>query len=294
MVVWIATCNLQLVQFASLLLPLSVRPFDISNERHSHSTVHSTRRMAGTSTTITNIINGDDDDFAALVEWELNKRRGRSATYTQPLIGGKHPMSIDEEENVHSFLSEFYSYQIFDNMMDMKHTLQLYSDTVAVHYGLLVPKVCSFDEFWSRYYYRCSLIQVKKDLMARQQRTGSFTVDDCSDSTANLDSNDNNNTNSASIDVAVEQQQPLDSEALQSIDDVHNGERTTTATTNNNNRTQMFYQENDRDIIEVIPEEENDDECDGEFDTVCFADNHTAAITNTVPTEDQHVAIGLR
>ncbi len=249
--------------------------------------------MAYTSATSSN--GDDDDDFAALVEWELNKRRGRSATYTQPLIGGKYPMSIDEEENVHSFLSEFYSYQIFDNMMNMKHTLQLYSDTVAVHYGLLVPKVCSFDEFWSRYYYRCSLIQVKKDLMARQQRTGSFTVDDCSDSTTNLDSNNNNtnNTNSASIDVAVEQQ-PSYSEALPSIDDIHNSGGTTTTTTNSNNRTQMFYQENDRDIIEVIPEEENDDDDDAEFDTVCFADNHTATITNTVPTEDQHVAIGLQ
>ena len=77
-------------------------------------------------------------------------------------------MSFEEEENVHSFLSEFYSYQIYDNMMNMKHILQMYSDTVAVHYGLLVPNICSFDEFWSRYYYRCSIVQVKKDLIARQ------------------------------------------------------------------------------------------------------------------------------
>lgn len=233
----------------------------------------------------------DDDDFTALVEWELNKRRGRSATYTQPLIGGKHPMSIEEEENVHSFLSEFYSYQIYDNMMNMKHILQMYSDTVAIHYGLLVPNVCSFDEFWSRYYYRCSIVQVKKDLMARQQRTGSYTIDDFSDSVTNMDNN--NNIDSCSVDVAVEQP-PSGPESLQSNDSNEIKETNSNATTTSSgNRTQMFYQENDRDIIEVIQEEENDGDDDvDEFDTVCIGD-HTSTTTNVVPSKNKHVAIGF-
>ena len=230
----------------------------------------------------------DDDDFTALVEWELNKRRGRSATYTQPLIGGKHPMSIEEEENVHSFLSEFYSYQIYDNMMNMKHILQMYSDTVAIHYGLLVPNVCSFDEFWSRYYYRCSIVQVKKDLMARQQRTGSYTIDDFSDSVTNMDNN--NNIDSCSVDVAVEQPPS----GLQSNDSNEIKETNSNATTTSSgNRTQMFYQENDRDIIEVIQEEENDGDDDvDEFDTVCIGD-HASTTTNVVPSKNKHVAIGF-
>ena len=233
-------------------------------------------------------MNDDDDDFTALVEWELNKRRGRSATYTQPLIGGKHPMSIEEEENVHSFLSEFYSYQIYDNMMNMKHILQMYSDTVAIHYGLLVPNVCSFDEFWSRYYYRCSIVQVKKDLMARQQRTGSYTIDDFSDSVTNMDNN--NNIDSCSVDVAVEQPPS----GLQSNDSNEIKETNSNATTTSSgNRTQMFYQENDRDIIEVIQEEENDGDDDvDEFDTVCIGD-HTSTTTNVVPSKNKHVAIGF-
>jgi hypothetical protein len=236
----------------------------------------------------------DDDDFATLVEWELNKRRGRSATYTQPLIGGKHPMSIEEEENVHSFLSEFYSYQIYDNMMNMKHILHMYNDTVAIHYGLLVPNVCSFDEFWSRYYYRCSIVQVKKDLIARQQRTGSFHVDDCSDSTTNM--NNKNSTETGSVDGPVA---PLAVESDTFPSDQNKDNETTnsnTATTSSNNRTQMFYQENDRDIIEVIPEEENDDEDDiGGFDTVCITDigDSPTTTTNVVPSKNKHVAIGL-
>jgi hypothetical protein len=237
--------------------------------------------------------NTDDDDFMALVEWELNKRRGRSATYTQPLIGGRHPMSVEEEENVHSFLSEFYSYQIYDNMVNMKHTLQMYSDTVAVHYGLLVPNICSFDEFWSRYYYRCSIVQVKKDLIARQQRTGSYT-DDYSDSTTNVD-----------IVAAEQPPEAAELESLRSNDNNNNSSNnntegtnsnTTTTTTNSNNRTQMFYQENDRDIIEVIPEENDDDDNDNderEFDTVCINENGDNSATTKVVVPSKHVAIGF-
>ena len=247
-------------------------------------------------------MNENEDEFAALLEWELNKRRGRSATYTQPLIGGKHPLSIEEEENVHSFLSEFYSYQIYDSMMNMKHILQIYSDTVAIHYGLLVPNVCSFDEFWSRYFYRCSIVQVKKDIMARQQRTGSYTrtADDYSDSTTNMD-NDSNNAESLTVDVAVAQQ-PVESES-QSIPSNNNNDyeatnSNTATTTKSSNLTQMFYQENDRDIIEVIPEEENDDEDDiNEFDTVSITEDRSSTrnvLRRTIASStNKHVAIGF-
>jgi hypothetical protein len=243
----------------------------------------------------------DDDEFTALVEWELNKRRGRSATYTQPLLGGKHPLSIEEEENIHSFLSEFYSYQIYDNMMNMKHTLQMYSDTVAIHYGLLVPNICSFDEFWSRYYYRCSIVQVKKDLIARQQRTGSYTIDDCSDSTTNLENNIK--SDSCSVDTAAMSDQPTGSKSVLPSNSTEKSNEnkapksiTENASPGSNNRTQMFYQENDRDIIEVIPEEEHDDEDDiNEFDTVCITDSRDISTTTSVliPSKNEDVAIGF-
>lgn len=90
---------------------------------------------------------------------ELDKRRGRSATYTQPLRG----LTVHEDEDVQSFLTEFYGRWIFERAHDMQRLLRDYPDTVATHYALLVPDTVSFDQFWSRYYYRCSVTTVLQE-----------------------------------------------------------------------------------------------------------------------------------
>lgn len=86
----------------------------------------------------------------------IDKRRGKSATYTQPLIGS----SVEEQEDIMSFLSEFYLTTIFDQSGCMKRLLKQYPDTIGTHYSLLVPDVVSFDQFWARYFYRCSVTTV--------------------------------------------------------------------------------------------------------------------------------------
>jgi hypothetical protein len=216
-----------------------------------------------------------DDDFMSLVEWELNKRRGRSATYTQPLLvlphkedesnekrkKNHHTVSIEEEENIHSFLSEFYSYQIYEEMPNMKQILRLHPDTVAIHYGLLVPNSCSFDEFWSRYYYRCSIVQVKNDLIARKQRTGTYenssstNHDDDDDVLTDTRNNENHMDSQVTLATSSVDQGSLLSEKQQ----LQNPQVVSDSTNPATNRTLLFYQEYDRDIIEVIPEAEEDD-----------------------------------
>jgi hypothetical protein len=234
-----------------------------------------------------NVESSDEVTFMSMVEWELNKRHGRSATYTQPLITST--TTLDEEENIHSFLSEFYSYQIYDLCNDMKHILRSYHDTVAVHYGLLVPNTCSFDEFWSRYYYRCTIVQVKKDLLFQKQQqreqqmkikiesnTTSFPVSSDIDDVVGM-KNDNYFTEVPLSVVSPSTSSPTFIQQKVIINDSNNTTMTTTtnssptttaisAPATNTNRIQMFYQEYDRDIIEVIPEEdENENENEDEF-----------------------------
>jgi hypothetical protein len=205
----------------------------------------------------------DDESisFQAMIEWELNKRRGRSATYTQPLMNKNGTTSIDEEENIISFLSEFYNYQIYEKCYDMKQILHIYNDTVAVHYNTLVPNTCSFDEFWSRYYYRCSIVQVKKDLLVQrqkqleqEQRQDEKIVDVPFDDDNNPIGNNKNNYNKSTANEIQ-----LSSSTNNSSSTSTSNQTSITNTTTNTNRIQMFYQEYDRDIIEVIPEEDDDE-----------------------------------
>lgn len=94
-------------------------------------------------------------------EYEIHKRRGKSATYTQPLEGATPAQQAD----IDSFLAEFYSRTIFERSSEMQRLLQEYPETLGTHYAVLVPRMVSFDAFWSRYWYRCSLTTV----LAEQQ-----------------------------------------------------------------------------------------------------------------------------
>lgn len=82
-------------------------------------------------------------------EEEVEKRRRQSRTYTEPL-----PL---EAPNVKLFLDTFYERDIFENGLKFKDELNKYSDSVGEHYKFLVPEQVSFDEFFSRYYYRCKI-----------------------------------------------------------------------------------------------------------------------------------------
>jgi BSD domain len=127
------------------------------------------------------------EERAALVQKEIAKRRGQSATYTQPFArsgcssgsGNDHsPVSVtaaaaattnmeDYDQDVQSFLTEFYGRGIFERSADMLQLLQDYPDTLAVHYALLVPGTVSFDQFWSRYYYKCSATTILREWSQR-------------------------------------------------------------------------------------------------------------------------------
>jgi hypothetical protein len=91
-----------------------------------------------------------------LAEDEIDKRRKQSRTYTEPL-------PLDNPE-VESYLEEFYSKQIFERAQEFKKELETYSDTVGVHYEFLVPEQVSFDQFFSRYYYRCNIDKLVQEM----------------------------------------------------------------------------------------------------------------------------------
>jgi BSD domain len=127
----------------------------------------------------------EQEERAALVQKEIAKRRGQSATYTQPFVrcnsgsssnSCPSPVSVtaaatttieEYDQDVQSFLTEFYGRGIFERSADMGQLLQLYPDTLAVHYALLVPGTVSFDQFWSRYYYKCSATTILREWSQR-------------------------------------------------------------------------------------------------------------------------------
>jgi hypothetical protein len=98
-------------------------------------------------------------DHRKRAEKEVDKRRGKSATYTQPLLGTTEAQQADLE----TFLAEWYTRLIFERSAEMPRLLAQYPETLGTHYGLLVPDVVSFDQFWARYYYRCSLTTILEE-----------------------------------------------------------------------------------------------------------------------------------
>jgi hypothetical protein len=96
-----------------------------------------------------------------LAEDEVEKRRCQSITYTEPL-----PLDMP---NIQIFLKEFYEIDIFTRGLEFKAELEKYSDSVGEHYRFLVPDQVSFDEFFSRYYYRCDATNIMRDWSNLQQ-----------------------------------------------------------------------------------------------------------------------------
>jgi hypothetical protein len=80
---------------------------------------------------------------------EVERRRECSSTYTEPLP--------KDSPLAQSFLKNFYSDEIFDRIHEFKADLIKYNETVGEHYKYLVPEQVSFDEFFSRYLYRCNV-----------------------------------------------------------------------------------------------------------------------------------------
>lgn len=103
-----------------------------------------------------------------VAEEEIEKRRKQSRTYTEPL-----PRDNPEVE---AFLTEFYSKYIFERALDFKVELETYSDTVGEHYHFLVPEQVSFDDFFSRYYYRCNLEKLMKEIQHQNEDSGRKAV----------------------------------------------------------------------------------------------------------------------
>lgn len=164
-------------------------------------------------------------------EKELEKRRGRSKTYTEPLIGS----TLLEDQDIQSFLCEFYSLTIFHRGPEMQSLLSNQT-VVATHYANLVPHVVSFDQFWSRYFYRCSLTTILQEFEQDKQQTKSWRQrlnGSLSKFKENRDARALENTRSC--DAAQQQQSSSLEEKLAS-------------------RIQLFD-----DITETIPEEEDDE-----------------------------------
>lgn len=112
----------------------------------------------------------------------VEKRRGKSKTYTEPLLPSSSSTSsnaviaasasaaaVENYDDVESFITEFYASIIFTNSCTFKTILREHAETVGVHYSNLVPNIVSYDKFWLRYMYRCSVTTVIAEL--RQQRT---------------------------------------------------------------------------------------------------------------------------
>jgi hypothetical protein len=98
-------------------------------------------------------------------EKEAEKRRGKSATYTQPLLGTTDAQQADLE----TFVAEWYSRMIFEKAAEMPRLLQQFPETLGTHYALLVPNLVSFDQFWARYFYRCSLTTILEEWSQQPQ-----------------------------------------------------------------------------------------------------------------------------
>lgn len=93
---------------------------------------------------------------------EIEKRQGKSATYTVPLVNDQ--ITPEQQQDVESFLSEFYCHGIFGKSREMRMLLKQNPATIGTHYALLVPDVVSFDQFWSRYFFRCSQTTILQEI----------------------------------------------------------------------------------------------------------------------------------
>ena len=69
--------------------------------------------------------------------------------------GGSQPKSPEEIAEIKSFLTDFYR-TIYKRSSECHTILTDHPNTVAVHYANLVPSEISYEDFWQRYFFRCS------------------------------------------------------------------------------------------------------------------------------------------
>lgn len=205
-------------------------------------------------------------DPRAEAERIATQRRGKSATYTQPLIG----QSVEEQEDIHSFCSEFYgSSFIFDKASEMKTLLRTYPDTLGTHYAVLVPHVISFDQFWSRYYYRCSVTTILAE-MQRNEREQSALRNQMHPivrgivlhpTTTSPPPHPHHSSPTSVTDKTIQQQENNNNTSSLAMTKEQQQQQRTTL------RAALHKEECDRDITETIQEEgeeEEDDEEEGQ------------------------------
>jgi hypothetical protein len=87
---------------------------------------------------------------------EVNTRRHRSSTFTEPLR--KAPEMKD-------FLTTFYKNVYTPAKKNFyNQELKTHSDSLKVHYDILVPTMVSYEDFWQRYEWRCDINRVTNEL----------------------------------------------------------------------------------------------------------------------------------
>lgn len=87
---------------------------------------------------------------------EVALRRNRESTYTEPIIKrGGQQKTPEEIAEIKSYLSDFYR-TIYKRSDECQAVLREHPNTVGVHYANLVDKQISYEDFWQRYYFRCS------------------------------------------------------------------------------------------------------------------------------------------
>jgi hypothetical protein len=104
--------------------------------------------------------------FTIIAQQEIERRRASSSTYTEPLP--------KDSLLVQSFLQDFYSDGIFHRVNDFKADLITYHETVGEHYKYLVPAQVTFEDFFSRYLYRCNAIYLLQEMNSVNTNTVSI------------------------------------------------------------------------------------------------------------------------
>jgi BSD domain len=238
----------------------------------------------------------ETEERAALVQKEIAKRRGQSATYTQHFLrcngssssSSNSPVSVtaaaaatttmeEYDQDVQSFLTEFYGRGIFERSADMTQLLQQYPDTLAVHYALLVPSTVSFDQFWSRYYYKCSATTILREWSQRDAdaaRVKTSTVQHVLPTlqqqlmNREIERGDLGSRPTTALVVVESSSSSSPPSPHDSKDPPPKSTSTSTSSSNSSNRTlweermaaraQSLYEEAFSDIVETIPEESID------------------------------------
>ena len=72
------------------------------------------------------------------------------------------------------FLTKFYK-EVYTpgKKAYYKNLLEVNSDTLKLHYDILVPKIVPYEDFWQRYEYRCSNIERVMEELSSSQGSGS-------------------------------------------------------------------------------------------------------------------------